>query len=105
MDNNFSHGGGNMAHNESPLRNALRNEPVNTELLEYLQDSVEGKKKELECPVCLETAQIPIYMCQNSHLVCSDCLPKLKECPECRKKYPTPAMKHRYAEKLVEEKE
>ena len=73
------------------------------QFLEF-QDSVEEKKKALECPVCLETAQIPIYMCQNCHLVCRDCLPKLKECPECRDKYSKPVMKHRFAEKMVEEK-
>ena len=76
---------------------------IGSQFLEFLQDSVEEKKKALECPVCLETAQIPIYMCQNSHLVCSDCLPKLKDCPECREKYSKPTMKHRFAEKLVEE--
>ena len=85
---------------------ALRNEPVNTdndEFLDFLISSVEEKKKALECPVCLETAQIPIYTCQNFHLVCTVCLPNLHHCPECRGKYSKPVMRHRFAEKLIEE--
>ena len=68
---------------------------ANTELLKYLQESLKGKEKELECPVCLETAQVPIFMCQESHLVCHNCLPKLKTCPECREKMPNPPKRHR----------
>ena len=74
-----------------------------SELLNYLQESLQEKEKELECPVCLETAEVPIFMCHESHLVCNTCLPKLKTCPECREKMPNPSKRHRYAEKQLEE--
>ena len=76
---------------------------ANTELLSYLQESLNSKEKELECPVCLESAEVPIFMCHESHLVCHNCLPKLKTCPECREKMPNPPKRHRYAEKQLEE--
>mgnify|MGYP002041762953 FL=1 len=39
----------------------------------------------LECPVCFETIDsVPIYQCQNGHVVCKNCQPKLKACPICR---------------------
>ena len=77
----------------------------NNELLEYLEGALKQKEEELECPVCLETAEVPIFMCNDSHLVCNICLEKLQTCPECRKKYPRNPKRHRYAEKLVDEKE
>ena len=49
----------------------------------------EGVKKSfedlLECPVCFETIDsVPIYQCQNGHVACKNCHPKLKTCPVCR---------------------
>ena len=39
----------------------------------------------LECPICSETIDsVPIYQCQNGHVVCKNCHPKLKTCPICR---------------------
>lgn len=38
----------------------------------------------LECPVCTETVLPPIYQCKNGHLLCSNCRPKLNNCPTCR---------------------
>ena len=40
-----------------------------SELLNYLQESLKDKEKELECPVCLETAEVPIFMCSEMHLI------------------------------------
>ncbi|XP_055249474.1 E3 ubiquitin-protein ligase SIAH1-like [Moschus berezovskii] len=37
-----------------------------------------------ECPVCFNYVLPPILQCQNGHLVCSDCRPKLTRCPTCR---------------------
>ena len=41
-----------------------------------------------ECPVCLRIPDsAPIFMCENSHLVCGTCkpqLPVLSGCPVCR---------------------
>ena len=45
----------------------------------------------LECPVCFETIDsVPIYQCQNGHVVCKNCYPKLKTCPICRQIYDGP---------------
>ena len=43
--------------------------------------------KEMECPVCLEVPKtIPIFQCQQGHIHCKDCHPKLASCPLCRAK-------------------
>ena len=91
---------------EEEKKNVVKAKPesLSSELLDFLEDAVKEKEQELECPVCLETAEVPIFMCNDCHLVCSICLPKLKTCPECRKSYPKNPRRHRYAEKLAEEK-
>jgi len=38
----------------------------------------------LECPVCYEPMQPPIWQCSRGHLVCRVCAPKLRRCPTCR---------------------
>ena len=70
-------------------------------LLDFLTNSIKEKENDLECPVCLEIATIPIYSCQESHLICSTCRPKVVECPECRIEYRDNGVlrRHRYAEK------
>ena len=56
--------------------------------------------KEMECPVCLEVPKtIPIYQCQQGHIHCKDCHPKLATCPLCRGKI-SEARSH-LAEKIV----
>ena len=40
--------------------------PSNREFLTFLDDTIREKEKELECPVCLEVAGAPVYMCPNS---------------------------------------
>ena len=60
-----------------------------------LMDFVSKLEAELECPVCFETAEVPIYMCQEMHLICANCRPKLKECPECRVPYQAQLRRHR----------
>jgi hypothetical protein len=76
-------------------------------LLEFLTISIFEKEKDLECPVCLETASAPIYSCQENHLICSSCRPMVKMCPECRMEYGEKKVlrRHRYAEKTVVELE
>ena len=51
-----------------------------------LEEEMETYFKDLlECPVCFETIDsVPIYQCQNGHVVCKNCQPKLKTCPICR---------------------
>ena len=57
------------------------------QLKEFLTRSIKEKEFGLECPVCLETADIPIYSCTKQHLICSLCRPKVKECPICKERY------------------
>ena len=40
---------------------------------------------------------------QQQHLVCSLCMPKLFECPRGREIYPPSPIRHRYAEKMVQD--
>ena len=40
---------------------------------------------EFECNVCLEVPKSsPIFQCQEGHILCNDCHPKLSQCPVCR---------------------
>ena len=75
----------------------------NIEFLKFIDDQISEKEKELECPVCLEVACSPIFMCSDQHLICSTCRPKLSNCPECRGRYRGKNKRHRYAEKTAEE--
>ena len=75
------------------------------EFLTFIDDQIIEKEKELECPVCLEVASSPIFMCSEQHLICSTCRPKLSNCPECRVVYKGKNRRHRYAEKTAEELE
>lgn len=49
------------------------------------RDLSQGLLSELECPVCAEYMLPPIGLCENGHNICSNCKPKLKQCPTCRK--------------------
>ena len=41
----------------------------------------------LDCPVCLENIESKhIFQCNNGHLICKNCIPKLERCPICRNK-------------------
>ena len=73
------------------------------ELLEFIDNQIIEKEKELECPVCLDVACSPIFMCSEQHLICATCKPQLSSCPECRVGYTGKNRIHRYAEKTAEE--
>ena len=84
----------------------------NQKLVDFLTKSIEEKEaairekeSDLECPVCLETAGGEIFCCIEQHLVCSQCRPRVVECPQCRQPYPPTPLRHRYAEKSVKELE
>ena len=65
------------------------------EVKEYFKDLI-------ECPVCFETIDfIPIYQCQNGHVVCKNCYPKLKKCPICRQIHDGP-IRNLKLEEMVE---
>ena len=74
----------------------------NSNLIKFLDGSINDKKKLLECPVCFDVAKAPIFACSESHLVCQTCRPKLKQCPECRVEY-NGEKRHRYAEMIATE--
>ena len=78
---------------------------VEERLLKLLKNSISDKEKDLECPVCLEIAEVPIYSCQESHLICNSCMPKLTSCPVCRQSFKGKGVsrRHRYAEKSAAE--
>ncbi|CAL9224521.1 unnamed protein product [Arabidopsis halleri] len=38
----------------------------------------------LDCPICIEPFTVPIFQCDNGHLACASCCPKLSnKCPTC----------------------
>ncbi|XP_006285318.2 E3 ubiquitin-protein ligase SINA-like 7 [Capsella rubella] len=65
------------------------NGPSNTHL--HKKQRTEDKTRQamldfdvLDCPVCCEPLTIPIFQCDNGHLACSSCCPKLSnKCPAC----------------------
>ena len=61
---------------QMPANNIATIQP-NLQLLEYIDHKILEKEEELQCPVCLETASVPIYMCSEQHLVCSVCRPQI----------------------------
>ena len=79
------------------------------ELKNFKRSCVEKRIQEiedsLECPICLETASVPIYTCLQFHLICSKCRPQVAKCPECRESYKDQRnfRRHRYAERDAEE--
>ena len=86
------------------------NEENSSKAVERLRRSIEKKEKciarkeeDLECSVCLETAQVPIFMCSELHIITSCCSAKIAKCPLCREDLRRPLRKHRYAEKEAEE--
>ena len=71
--------------------------------VDFLLNSIKEKEADLECPVCLETAEGEIFSCVEQHLVCSQCRPRVSWCPQCRQSYPPTPLRHRYAEKIAAE--
>ncbi|CAA6665384.1 unnamed protein product [Spirodela intermedia] len=37
----------------------------------------------LECPICYEIMDPPIFQCQNGHITCSSCCAKMNRCHSC----------------------
>ena len=58
--------------------------------MEFLKEAIEKKEEDLTCPICLETAKTPIFMCPDSQIICSACAPNVQTCPECRVRLPNP---------------
>ena len=81
------------------------------ELKEHMKN-YEGKNSakeiidELDCIVCYEPMGVngaAIYQCMEGHLICPNCYQKvsISRCPTCRKVYPTPAIRNRFAENFA----
>merc|ERR1712183_909520 len=73
------------------------------QILDFITDHIAEKKRDLECPVCTDVSQPPIYMCRDSHLICSICAPKVDRCPTCRATYTKPILRNRTAERNLED--
>ena len=75
------------------------------ENMEEKENVIKELEEELECIVCLGTTTAPIYCCQEQHLVCSDCRPRIRQtgqCPSCRVRYPGgELLRHRAAERTA----
>ena len=55
------------------------------EVLEENEISFKLNKEELECPICLGIPDsLPIYQCQEGHVICNSCHSKINTCPVCR---------------------
>ena len=60
-------------------------------------------KRALECPVCFETPKVgPLYQCKNGHILCSGCIEKVRECPQCRAKLPATKIRCLLGEQQLE---
>lgn len=46
-------------------------------------DNMEDLLQELECPVCCQYMNPPIYLCATGHSICGVCKPAVKACPLC----------------------
>ena len=86
-------------------RESSRVSTILLKLISFLAKSKEEKESDLECSVCYETAGGRIFCCVEQHLVCSQCRPRVSECPQCRQSYPPTPIRHRYAEKSVRQLE
>jgi E3 ubiquitin-protein ligase SIAH1 len=38
----------------------------------------------LQCPVCFDLMEAPIYQCSSGHIICSGCCKQVNSCPQCR---------------------
>ncbi|XP_063389167.1 E3 ubiquitin-protein ligase SIAH1-like [Cydia fagiglandana] len=54
-----------------------------------------------ECPICLDTMTIPVFLCQSGHSLCNSCTLALcpPSCPICRQ--PMTQMRNRSLEELI----
>ena len=92
---------------DSLLKRAESLEKRQKEKLQILMkeklESIKEMESSLECPVCLETANIPIFRCSKEHLICSKCRHRISNCPVCRETYQGNPERYRLAEKIVQE--
>ena len=46
-------------------------------------DEKDGSLAEFSCPACTQRMLPPYRLCVNGHVVCSECIIKITECPSC----------------------
>ncbi|CAL8130086.1 unnamed protein product [Orchesella dallaii] len=56
-----------------------------------------------ECPICLEPPEREIYQCLEGHIICSVCIEKLVECPQCRTNYGARRIRCRVLEAILDD--
>ena len=72
---------------------------ANQKYKNILMNIIFSKEAWLQCPVCYQTAEPPIYRCPMDHLICSRCHPRMKgKCPTCRASFSSDGMIFRLAE-------
>ena len=84
----------------------ISNNNVNNKLmhmLDFITVNIAEKEFDLECPICMDLAQPPIYMCRDSHLICNICAPLMAQCPTCWVPFNSPILRNRMAERCLED--
>ena len=78
----------------------------NNSHVQFLLNTIARKKNDLQCPVCLEEASLPIFGCSQFHLICAVCMSSemLLNCPTCREEFPAGRLRiNRFAEERAED--
>ena len=52
--------------------------PEIQKFLDNINRKINAKERDLECSICLEVSIAPIYCCDEQHIICSDCRPKVR---------------------------
>ena len=47
--------------------------------LDNINNKIEAKERDLECPICMEVCTAPIFCCDEQHIICSSCRPQVTE--------------------------
>ena len=47
--------------------------------LDNINNKIEAKERDLECPICMEVCSAPIFCCDEQHIICSSCRPQVTE--------------------------
>ena len=63
----------NIKKYEIKMEDLPSNSGFSQDVISLLDEQIATRRKELECPVCLEEAAPPIYSCVAQHLVCPKC--------------------------------
>ena len=56
----------------------------------------------LECPCCYNDMREEIFQCRLGHLICCNCLRRLRDCPVCRTRYPADPIRALFAEQMAQ---